>query len=95
MSSRGGLGGKATTIFNHSCHFLTPVDRIPLEACNLYGIVMDPLNMLLDCDMTLPKWVSEKCRCHVTIPTVLTQEAILEEGGSKKGVKMLFIRDHP
>ena len=28
VSSRGGLGGTATTMFKHSCLFLPPVDRI-------------------------------------------------------------------
>ena len=34
-SSRCGLGGKATTMFKHSCHFLLSVDQNPafLEAC--------------------------------------------------------------
>ena len=30
LSSRGDLGGKGTTMFKHSCHFLPPVDRISL-----------------------------------------------------------------
>ena len=32
-SSRGGLWGKSTTMFKHSCHFLLLVNQIPQEAC--------------------------------------------------------------
>ena len=46
FSSRGGLGGKMTTMFKHSC-LLPPLDWIPL---GLHAEVV------LDCVMALPKW---------------------------------------
>ena len=52
-------------------HDSAPVDRIPLGAC-LYMV---------------PKATQQgrvKCRHHITITVVPTQEAIPEEGGSKK-----------
>ena len=58
-SSRGGLGVKRRQCSNTVATSLL-VDQIPLEACNLWYRNGPALFMLLDCDMTLPKWVSER-----------------------------------
>ena len=38
-SSRGGLGGKATKMFKHSCHFLLLVVQIPLGVVHMVKIL--------------------------------------------------------
>ena len=44
-----------------------PVDQILLEAYNLWYRNGPAIFMLLDCDMTLPKWVSEFSRLGETL----------------------------